>query len=236
MDKQMSDKIEILIADDADDIRQILRILLESEGYKVTEASNKEEIFKNIKKSTNLIVLDVNLPEGDGFSICREIRKFSYVPILFLTARDLESDKILGLSAGGDDYITKPFSNGELLARIKTLLRRSIVYQSNIEIKEDNIITIGEIVINADEKDASINGKKLLLTSKEYSILYLFATNRKKIFSLDSIYEKLWQNDCTGIYNNSVMSHIKNLRKKMGDNSRDPKYIKTAWGKGYYID
>ncbi len=238
MDYSMLKGKRILVADDSSEIRQILKILLEGEGYEVIEASDGNSALKAMEKNPDLVVLDINMPGKDGFSVCIEIRKTSLVPILFLTARNIESDKILGLSAGADDYISKPFSNAELLIRIKTLLRRNYIYhekkKKNAQIS--NTIEIGELIINTDSQSVFVDGREVTLTKTEYDILLLFAKHPKKIFTLDNIYESVWENDAMGLSDNTVMVHIKNLRQKLGDNSRSPRFIKTAWGKGYYIE
>lgn len=235
MDYSMLKGKRILVVDDSVEIRQILRILLEGEGYEVIEAEDGSSAIKQAENNPDLIVLDINMPNKDGFSVCVEIRKTSFVPILFLTARNVESDKILGLSAGADDYISKPFSNAELLIRIKTLLRRNYIYHER-QVETKNKINIGSLEINTDTQNVILNGQEIYLTKTEYDILLLFAKHPKKIFTLDNIYESVWENDGMGLSDNTVMVHIKNLRRKLGDSSRDPQFIKTAWGKGYYIE
>lgn len=235
MDYSMLKGKRILVVDDSVEIRQILRILLEGEGYEVIEAEDGSSAIKQAENNPDLIVLDINMPNKDGFSVCVEIRKTSFVPILFLTARNVESDKILGLSAGADDYISKPFSNAELLIRIKTLLRRNYIYHER-QVETKNKINIGSLEINTDTQNVILNGQEIYLTKTEYDILLLFAKHPKKIFTLDNIYESVWESDGMGLSDNTVMVHIKNLRRKLGDSSRDPQFIKTAWGKGYYIE
>ncbi|MEG0320195.1 MAG: response regulator transcription factor, partial [Niameybacter sp.] len=155
------------------------------------------------------------------------------VPILFLSAHSQESDKTMGFSAGGDDYMTKPFSNSELLLRVKALLRRYQIYQPQV-VKTLNEIKIGELVINLEAQQVMCGDERVGLTHTEYKILELLITHRKKIFSIDNIFSSVWGEDA--VCDNAVMVHVKNLRKKIEKDNKNPRYIKTAWGKGYYID
>lgn len=226
---------KILIADDDAEIREILSILLKGDGYDITTASDGDQAVSLADDSFSLIVLDVNMPGQSGFFACSEIRKKTMAPILFLTARTQESDKAVGFAAGGDDYVSKPFSNAEFLMRVKALIRRYSQYGSSPKKAESITVFISDMVINTAEKTVSVEGVLIPLTSTEYDILELLALNRKKIFSMENIYNSIWADSYIGASDNAVMVHIKNLRKKTEKNPKDPKYIKTSWGKGYYI-
>ena len=226
---------KILIADDDAEILEILSILLSGDGYDITTASNGDEVVSLEDESFSLIVLDVNMPKLSGFLACSEIRKKTMAPILFLTARTQESDKAIGFSAGGDDYLSKPFSNAEFLMRVKALIRRYSQYGSIPTQQSNPILLVSDMVINTDEKTVSVDGVLIPLTSTEYDILELLALNRKKIFSMENIYSSIWNDSYIGASDNAIMVHIKNLRKKIEKNPKEPKYIKTAWGRGYYI-
>lgn len=226
---------KILIADDDAEILEILSILLSGDGYDITTASNGYEVVSLADESFSLIVLDVNMPKLSGFLACSEIRKKTMAPILFLTARTQESDKAIGFSAGGDDYLSKPFSNAEFLMRVKALIRRYSQYGSIPTQQSNPILLVSDMVINTDEKTVSVDGILIPLTSTEYDILELLALNRKKIFSMENIYSSIWNDSYIGASDNAIMVHIKNLRKKLEKNPKEPKYIKTAWGRGYYI-
>ena len=226
---------KILIADDDAEILEILSILLSGDGYDITTASNGDEAVSLADESFSLIVLDVNMPKLSGFLACSEIRKKTMAPILFLTARTQESDKAIGFSAGGDDYLSKPFSNAEFLMRVKALIRRYSQYGSIPTQQSNPILLVSDMVINTDEKTVSVDGVLIPLTSTEYDILELLALNRKKIFSMENIYSSIWNDSYIGASDNAIMVQIKNLRKKIEKNPKEPKYIKTAWGRGYYI-
>ena len=226
---------KILIADDDAEILEILSILLSGDGYDITTASNGDEVVSLADESFSLIVLDVNMPKLSGFLACSEIRKKTMAPILFLTSRTQESDKAIGFSAGGDDYLSKPFSNAEFLMRVKALIRRYSQYGSIPTQQSNPILLVSDMVINTDEKTVSVDGILIPLTSTEYDILELLALNRKKIFSMENIYSSIWNDSYIGASDNAIMVHIKNLRKKLEKNPKEPKYIKTAWGRGYYI-
>lgn len=223
----------ILIADDDNDIRQILEILFSGEGYNVIAAKDGDEALEKLDDTVDIVILDVDMPGKSGFIISTEIRKKSFVPILFLTAYSQDSDKTIGYSAGADDYVTKPFSHSELLLKVKALLRRYQVYQPQVNIKSSKI-EIKDLSVDTETETVVCEGRNVSLTHTEYKILELLITNRKKIFSIDHIYNSVWQEEVVG--DSAVMVHIKNLRKKIESDTRNPKYIKTAWGKGYYID
>ncbi len=222
----------ILIADDEREIREFLQLLLTAEGYSVITAENGLQAQEQAGETVDLYLLDVNMPGCTGITAATQIRSQYDAPIVFLTAYSGESDKIMGFSAGADDYIVKPFSNTELLMRIRAILRRSAPAAAPKEAGRK--LTIGDLVLDLDGQCALRGGETISLTSTEFKILELLATNRKKVFSLDNIYQSIWNDNAVG--NDAIMVHIKNIRKKLGDSSRNPVYIKTAWGKGYYID
>lgn len=224
-------KKRILIADDDVQIREILRILLSAEGYTVIITDNGLQAAEEASDEIDLYLLDINMPGQTGIAAAEQIRKKYEAPIVFLTAYSGESDKIIGFSVGADDYIVKPFSNAELLMRIRAILRRNAVFSPTVD---NNCITVGDLVLDLNRQSVIKNGSVIPLTHTEFQILKLLASNRKKIFSLENIYQSIWNDNAIG--NDAIMVHIKNIRKKLGDSSRNPVYIKTAWGKGYYID
>lgn len=224
---------KILVVDDDQEIREILNILLSGEGFEVIMACDGEEAVALVNEEIDLIILDVNMPKKSGFVVATEIRKRTFAPILFLTAHSQDSDKTMGFSAGGDDYITKPFSNSELLLRIKALLRRYHIYQPKV-VNQSSKIIIGELSVDLETETVMRRNECIRLTHTEYKILELLITHRKKIFSIDHIFNYVWKEEAVG--DNAVMVHVKNLRRKIENDNKNPQYIKTAWGKGYYID
>ncbi len=236
MNKEIPKKI--LVADDNPEIREIVEILLTGEGYEVIMATNGEEAVNLVDSTIDLIILDVVMPVKTGFVACNEIREKTTAPILFLTAKTQDSDKVIGFSAGGDDYLSKPFSYSELISRVKSLLRRYYIYQGKEKEKErePNILKTKELCVNLDTQDVTLNGEPVFLTTIEYSILILMLKNRKKVFSSENLYETIWDEQYFYTANNTIMVHIRNLRKKLEKDQKNPQYIKTAWGKGYYID
>ena len=185
------DKRKILFADDDPEIREVVRILLESEGYQVVEAENGEQAASAADDTFDLIILDVMMPGRNGFSACAEIRRKLNTPILFLTARTQDSDKTMGFGAGGDDYLAKPFSYAELAARVKAMIRRYHVYKGKEEDGEESI-TVKDLVIQKSFNEVMKNSREILLTDLEYRILLLLASNRGKLFTIENIYESVW--------------------------------------------
>jgi two-component system OmpR family response regulator len=229
----------VLVADDSPEIIEIVDILLSSEGYKVIKATNGQEAVDLVDENVDLIILDVVMPVKNGFAACREIREKTNAPILFLTAKTQESDKVIGFSSGGDDYLLKPFSYSEFTSRVKSLIRRYYVYQGiNVENVEDESkeIIIRDLSINLDTKEVKLKGENISLTTIEYDMIVLMIQNKKKVFSSKNLYESIWNEPYFYTANNTIMVHITNLRKKIEKDRQDPEYIKTAWGKGYYID
>lgn len=226
----------ILIIEDNEEIREIIRILLENEDYHVLEAENGEQGLFLLSNDISLIILDVMMPGKNGYHICQEIRKTSLVPVLFLTAKQQDSDKTMGFSAGGDDYLTKPFSNSELIARVKALIRRYYIYRGKETTPIDEYIQIDNLKINTSYNEIFKNNKEIELTDLEYHLLLLLAKNPKKIFSISNLYESVWEEPYFYICNSTVMVHIRKLRVKLEDDPQHPKHIINIWGKGYRLE
>ena len=230
----MDDSIRILVVDDEADIRRIIRILLESRGYRVLEAPNGRLAVETIRKEpdVDLILLDIMMPELSGIEASREIRSISSAPILFLTARTQEQDKLEAYSSGGDDYLAKPFSHGELLMKVDSLLRRYRVYKVKVMGKQLK----SDVVLDEENRRILRGGEALELTETEYSILQFLADHRGSVVSVAQIYEGVWHEKYMPASNNTVMVHIVNLRTKLEDDPANPRLIRTIWGKGYQID
>ena len=232
-------KANILVVDDEDKIRAIIRKYGEFEGYEIAEAHDGMEAVEICRKEDfDLIILDVMMPELDGFSTCREIRKFKEIPVIMLSARGEEYDKIHGFELGIDDYVVKPFNPLELTARVKSQLRRYTQLNPNSGSRSDaakNEIAIKGLVINKDNHKVTVYDEEIKLTPIEFDILYLLASNPGKVFSTDEIFEKVW-NEKVYEANNTVMVHIRRLRGKMKEDTRENKIITTVWGVGYKIE
>lgn len=226
--------INILVCDDEKDIVKALKIYLSSEGYNIYEAYNGKEALKILQENDiKLVLLDIMMPEMDGIETAVEIRKFSTVPIIFLTAKSEDSDKILGLNIGADDYITKPFNPIEVIARVKSQLRRFI--QFGAENHKDGVIANGGIVIDDKAKSVSIDGEAVNLTRTEYEILKLFVQHPGDVFSPREIYKKVWKGESLGS-ESTVLVHIRHLREKIEIDTANPRYIVAVWGHGYKME
>lgn len=225
--------IKILIVDDDTDIRKMIAILLGNDGYDTIQAENGKKALELLDDSIDLILLDIMMPVMGGVEACIKIREQSNVPIIFLTAKDTDMDQITGLGAGADDYISKPFSPPVLSARIRTLLRRSNSYTAN---EEQSIIKIRDLVINISEHKVTIDEKKLKLTPTEFDILYLLMKNKGRVFSIEQIYNIIWDEPYMKASSNTVMVHIRKLREKIEEDTSSPNYLKTEWGVGYKIE
>ena len=236
----MAVSTEILIIEDDPDIREGIRILLEGENYSVTEADCGETGLRLLKESTDLVILDVMMPGMSGLRVCEEIRKTSTVPVLFLTAKSQESDKLIGLMAGGDDYLTKPFSYSELVGRVKALVRRFNVYRgrgaAEIVQEDEKVLSRSGIVLNRVYNEVTVNGEKVDLADKEYKILRLLMEHPGRIYSAQNLYESVWNEQFFYNCNSTVMVHIRKLRTKIEADPQEPKYICTVWGKGYRFE
>ncbi|MCU6755715.1 Alkaline phosphatase synthesis transcriptional regulatory protein sphR [uncultured Eubacterium sp.] len=228
----------ILIIEDDEDIREGIRILFSGENYRITEAGSGEEGLRLFSGDIDLVILDIMMPGISGLKTCEEIRRISNVPVLFLTAKSQESDKLIGFMAGGDDYLVKPFTYSELLARTKALLRRYTVYKGK-DIPEQPIIEeAGYIVrkslkVSTNYNEVFRDSRKIELSEIEYRMLLLMIKNPGRIFSTKNLYESVWNEPYFYISNNTVMVHIRKLRMKIENDPKNPEYIHTVWGKGY---
>lgn len=227
---------KILIADDNTEIREFIRVMLESEGFDVLEAADGGEVVEKADDSVDLIILDVMMPVKDGYRACMELREKTKAPILFLTAKTQDSDKALGFSLGGDDYLSKPFSYTELISRVKALLRRYCVYKGKDGESGDGFLKVGDVKISGTANQVFVGENEVFLTEIEYHILLLMLKNRGKVFSAENLYESIWNEPYLYSSGNTVMVHIKNIRKKLGDDTQSPHIIKTVWGRGYRIE
>ncbi len=224
----------ILIVEDDQDILDVVTILLGRERFRVLKAMTGEEALAQMTKNPDLIILDVMLPDMDGFELCRRIRKDSLAPVLFLTAKAGLHDKTEGLEAGGDDYLVKPFFQEELLARIRALLRRYEKYRGKDDTQTpEQYLEAGRFQVSLEFNEVLKDGKAISMTDIEYKILKLFIQYRNKIFSIQNIYESVWEKPYFYDANNTVMVHIRRLRMAIEDDPRHPVYIRTEWGRGY---
>lgn len=234
---------KILVADDNKEITNLIEELLIAEGYEVIKAYSGTEALEQFSEECSLVILDVMMPGKDGCEVCRDIRTRSKVPVLYLSAKGTDIDKVIGLSAGGDDYMVKPFSSIELIARVKALIRRYryLREQDNGELvnqekeKDSNKLQIDTLTIDQEAHVVMKCSQELNLTRTEYDILVLLATNRGKVFSTEDIFRNVWKEK---YYegNNTVMVHLARLREKIEDNPRNAKIIKNVWGVGYKIE
>ena len=233
------EQANILMIEDDDDIREGVRILLESENYRVQEAENGRKGLELLSEQIDLVILDIMMPGMSGLRTCEEIRKISNVPVLFLTAKAQESDKLLGLVAGGDDYLPKPFSYGELLGRVRALLRRYSVYGGKGEtakVSLENYLELAGVRVHKEFNEVFVSGEKKELSNMEYQILLLMMSHPGKIFSAQNLYESVWNEPWFYTCSSTVMVHIRKLRVKIEPDPQKPKYIKTEWGRGYKFD
>ena len=228
---------KILLIEDDQDIREGVRILLESESYAVTEADSGVAGLRLLTDDTDLVILDVMMPGMSGLKTCEEIRKTSYVPILFLTAKAQESDKLIGLMAGGDDYLAKPFSYAELLGRVKALLRRYQVYRGKAGAgRTDRYLEAAGLRVNLDFNQVFADGEEKELSTIEYKLLLLMMQHPRRIFSAQQLYESIWEDPYFYTCSNTVMVHISKLRAKIEQDPQKPRRIATVWGKGYRFE
>ncbi len=227
---------KILVVDDEKSIVDILTFNLKRDGYEIIEAYDGEEgYFKAISENPDLILLDVMLPKMDGFEVCKKLREASSVPIIMITARDEEIDKVLGLELGADDYITKPFGVRELMARVKANLRRTSEKKVEInEAEEDTSITAGNLIINPDKYEVLKNGELIEITLREFELLMFLVNRPDKIVSRETLLEKVWGYEYYGDVR-TVDVTVRRLREKIEDNAAEPKYIMTKRGVGYYF-
>ena len=225
----------VLICDDQPDIVNALKIYLKPEGYSLFAAANGQQALDILKKEKiHLVLLDVMMPIMDGIAATKKIREFSNVPIILLTAKSETGDKVLGLNAGADDYITKPFVPAEVLARVRSQLRRYSRLGSCPE-PVDNTIIVGGLMLDDRTKTVTVDGDTVPLTPTEYAILHLLMENPGKVFSTRVLYESVWQETALGS-EGSVAVHIRHLREKIEINPSEPRYLKVVWGQGYKIE
>ena len=225
----------ILICDDQPDIVNALKIYLSPEGYTLYEAFNGNQALKIIRQQDiHLVLLDIMMPQLDGITTTAKIREFSNVPIILLTAKSETEDKVLGLNVGADDYITKPFVPVEVLARVRSQLRRYAQLGSRPE-ETSGTITIGDIILDDRTKTVTVSGEPAALTPTEYSILHLLMANPGKVFSTKALYEAVWQEAALGS-EGAVAVHIRHLREKIEINPSEPRYLKVVWGQGYKME
>ncbi len=225
----------ILVCDDDREIVEAIEIYLKNEGYQIFKAYDGVEAVEIIKREEiHLLIIDVMMPRLDGIHATLKIREYSSVPIIILSAKSEDTDKILGLNIGADDYVTKPFNPLELVARVKSNLRR---YTTLGSARQENvsIFTAGGLCINDDTKEVSVDGESVKLTPIEYNILLLLVKNQGKVFSIDQIYESIWNEDAIGA-DNTVAVHIRHIREKIEINPKEPRYLKVVWGVGYKVD
>lgn len=225
----------ILVVDDEQEIADLVEIYLTNDGFEVIKASNGVECLKQLQEHPEIkvIILDVMMPEMDGLEVCRRIRKNSNIPIIMLSAKTADMDKILGFGTGVDDYVTKPFNPLELTARVKSQLKR---YQNiNTAALSSQSITIGSLLIEKDAHRVTRNGEEIALTPIEFEILWLLASHPGRVYSTDEIFEQVWKEQVYEV-NNTVMVHIRRLREKIELDSKKPELIKTVWGVGYKVE
>ena len=224
----------ILVCDDDKEIVDAIEIYLIQEGYQVVKAYDGEQALEMLRtKKIDLMVIDVMMPKLDGIRATFQARKTSSIPIIILSAKTEDADKILGLNVGADDYVTKPFNPLELLARVKSQMRRYTSLGSIAE--KSNVIKIGGLELDKDAKEVRVEGEPVKLTATEYGILQLLMENAGKVFSIDQIYEKVW-NELSFAPENTVSVHIRRIREKIEINPKEPKYLKVVWGIGYKIE
>ena len=225
----------ILIIDDEQEIADLIEIYLKNENFTVYKYYSSKKLLEDIDNlNIDLAILDVMMPKIDGFSLCKKIREPYNFPIIFVTAKVENIDKIDGLTIGGDDYVTKPFQPLELVARVKAQLRRYQKY--NPSNHNQNKIEFRGLVIDKDTYECTLNEKRLNLTKTEFSILWILCENRGKVIKSEDLFFMIWKEKYFEKDNNTVMVHIRHLREKMKDNGKQPKYIKTVWGVGYKIE
>jgi len=229
--------MKILIADDEAEIRKVLRLLLEGRGYEIAEAENGREAVELVRElGVDLCIMDIMMPKLSGIEATAEIRGFSSVPVLFLTAKSLDRDKELAYSGGGDDYLVKPFSPRELLMKVEALTRRYTTYGTKGESEPGMIRLSHGVILNTDSREVEKNGKTLDVRDKELEVLIYLAKNRGRAIGVDELYSEVWGEIPLPSSSNTVTVHILNLRRKLEDTPSSPKIIRTVWGKGYQID
>lgn len=230
--------MRILVVDDEPDIRNILKLLLENAGYEVKEATDGFAAVEAVRldQGIDLCIMDIMMPVLSGVDATTKIRTFSTVPILFLTAKSLESDKEAAYSGGGDDYLVKPFSSKELLMKVEALTRRYNSYRAKGDGSGEMIRLFGGVLISPEMREVTKNGTYVDVRDKEYELLLFLAKNRGRVVSPSELYEGVWNEMPLPSSNNTITVHILNLRRKLEDNPSSPKLIRTIWGRGYRVD
>ena len=227
---------KVLVCDDDHEIVEAINIYLSGEGYEVIPAYDGSEVLEILKTtSVDLIILDVMMPGLDGIRTTRKVRETSSVPIIILSAKSEDTDKILGLNIGADDYLTKPFNPLELMARVKSQIRRYTQLGNMTGTETDHIFRCGDLSINDDTKEVTVGDQAVKLTPIEYQILLLLVRNPGKVYSIDEIYEQIWNEDAIGA-DNTVAVHIRHIREKIEIDPREPRYLKVVWGVGYKVE
>ena len=227
---------KILVCDDDKEIVEAIEIYLTQDGHQVLEAYDGIEAVEILKKeSVDLLIMDIMMPRMDGIRATLKIREEHNIPIIILSAKSEDADKILGLNIGADDYITKPFNPLELVARVKSHLRRYMQLGSTAMKENEAVYTVGGLSINDDLKEVTVDGETVKLTPIEYNILLLLVKNQGKVFSIDQIYENIWNENAVGV-DNTVAVHIRHIREKIEINPKEPRYLKVVWGVGYKIE
>lgn len=226
----------ILICDDDKEIVDAIEIYLKNEGYKVYKAYDGEEAIRILNaEDIQLLIMDVMMPKLDGIHATLKIREYSSIPIIMLSAKTEDTDKILGLNVGADDYVSKPFNPLELIARVKSNLRRYTKLGNMSAPEESNVYRIGGLCMDDDTKEVTVHGEPVRLTPIEYSILLLLVKNPGRVYSIDQIYENIWNEAAIGA-DNTVAVHIRHIREKIEINPKEPKYLKVVWGVGYKVE
>lgn len=231
----MSEKI--LVVDDEKEITDLISLYLRNENYTVHSFYDSLRAYEAIQEEEfDLVILDVMMPKMDGFMLCQKIREQHNYPIIMLTAKEEEIDKITGLTLGADDYITKPFRPLELLARVKAQLRRYKKYNTASSLEDSHIITQGGLMLNSLTHECTLDDKPLSLTPTEFTILYVLCQKKGQVISAEELFHAVWGEEYFSKSNNTITVHIRHIREKMNDSFEDPKYIKTVWGCGYKIE
>lgn len=227
---------KILVCDDDKEIVEAIDIYLSQEGYEIRKAYDGEEALKVLREEKiDLLIIDVMMPRLDGIRATLKIREMNNIPIIILSAKSEDADKILGLNVGADDYVTKPFNPLELVARVKSQLRRYTQLGSTAGENGKAIYTTGGLSINDDLKEVTVDGDMVKLTPIEYNILLFLMRNQGKVFSIEQIYENIWNEDAIGA-DNTVAVHIRHIREKIEINPKEPRYLKVVWGVGYKVE
>ncbi|MCI7740153.1 MAG: response regulator transcription factor [Clostridiales bacterium] len=227
---------DILVCDDDKEIVEAIEIYLTQEGYHVLKAYDGEEALRTLSKNhVDLLVIDVMMPKLDGIRATLQIRKENPLPIIILSAKSEDADKILGLNVGADDYVTKPFNPLELVARVKSQIRRYTQLGAMVQEKNSHVYTAGGLSMDDERKEVRVDGELVKLTPIEYDILLLLVKNQGRVFSINQIYEKVWNENAIGV-DNTVAVHIRHIREKIEINPKDPRYLKVVWGVGYKVE